>query len=116
MTRATSSGHCRNGSSTAVTQTRWKRRSGIFSVNEPTPPGPTVAVRRLGILVAVVAAIAALIGAFLGRSFGPAQNGAGQAQTRRPIVQIVRQQPGLPSLADTIDHLCPSIAEIVPAG
>jgi serine protease Do len=84
-------------------------------VNEPTPTGPTVAVRRLGILVAVVAVIAALIGAFLGRSFG-AQNGAGQAQTRRPIVQIVRQQPGLPSLADTIDHLCPSIAEIVPAG
>jgi len=75
-----------------------------------------VAVRRLGLLVVVVAVTAALAGAFLGRSFGSAQNGTGQAQQRRPIVQIVRQQPGLPSLADTIDHLCPSIAEIVPAG
>lgn len=85
-------------------------------MNEPSSPGPTVAVGRLGILVAIIAVIAALVGAFLGRSLGPAQNATGQAQPRRPIVQIVRQQPGLPSLADTIDHLCPSIAEIVPAG
>ena len=75
-----------------------------------------MAVGRLGILVAIIAVIAALVGAFLCRSPGPAQNATGQAQPRRPIVQIVRQQPGLPSLADTIDHLCPSIAEIVPAG
>ena len=85
-------------------------------MNEPSPPGPTVAVRRLGLLVAIVAVVAALAGAFLSRSLGPATNGTGQTQQRRPIVQIVRQQPGLPSLADTIDHLCPSIAEIVPAG
>lgn len=34
----------------------------------------------------------------------------------RPIVQIVRQQPGLPDLADLIDRLCPSVAVIVPHG
>lgn len=32
----------------------------------------------------------------------------------RPIVQIVRQQPGLPDLADLVDRLCPSVAIIVP--
>jgi serine protease Do len=31
-------------------------------------------------------------------------------------VQIVRQQPGLPDLADLIDRLCPSVAIIVPHG
>ena len=85
-------------------------------MSEREPSVPTVAVRRLGLLVAVVAVIGALVGAFLSRSIGPTTNGTGQSQQKRPIVQIVRQQPGLPSLADTIDHLCPSIAEIVPAG
>jgi serine protease Do len=85
-------------------------------VSNPDSSEPTVAVRRLGLLVAIVAVVAALVGAFLSRSMAPAPTADGQAQQRRPIVQIVRQQPGLPSLADTIDHLCPSIAEIVPAG
>jgi S1-C subfamily serine protease len=31
-------------------------------------------------------------------------------------VQIIRQQPGLPDLADLIDRLCPSVAVIVPHG
>jgi S1-C subfamily serine protease len=31
-------------------------------------------------------------------------------------VQIVRQQPGLPDLADVIDRFCPSVAVIVPHG
>ena len=85
-------------------------------MSEPETSEPKVAVRRLGLLVAIVAVIAALAGAFLSRSLAPAPTANGQAQQRRPIVQIVRQQPGLPSLADTIDRLCPSIAEIVPAG
>lgn len=34
----------------------------------------------------------------------------------RPIVQIVRQQPGLPNIADLIDRLCPSVAMILPHG
>lgn len=85
-------------------------------MSDPDSPEPTVAVKRLGLVVAIVAVIAALVGAFLSRSLAPAPTANGQAQQRRPIVQIVRQQPGLPSLADTIDHLCPSMAEIVPAG
>jgi S1-C subfamily serine protease len=39
-----------------------------------------------------------------------------ELQQRRPIIQIVRQQTGLPSFADTIAALCPSIAAIAPAG
>ena len=61
--------------------------------------------------------VAAVGGAYFGRTMGP----AGQPETnspdhRRPIIQIVRQQPGLPSLADTIASLCPSIADIAPSG
>lgn len=85
-------------------------------MNEPGSPQPTIAVRCLGIVVVVVALVAAVAGAFLSRSFAPTQSGTGQAQSRRPIVQIVRPQPGLPSVADTINRLCPSIAEIVPTG
>jgi S1-C subfamily serine protease len=61
--------------------------------------------------------IAAVGGAYYGRSAAP----AGQPQQdspdrRRPIIQIVRQQPGLPSVADMISSLCPSVAAIAPAG
>ena len=61
--------------------------------------------------------VAAVGGAFFGRNFAPA--GRPQPDSpdrRRPIIQIVRQQPGFPSLADTIASLCPSIAAIAPAG
>jgi S1-C subfamily serine protease len=34
----------------------------------------------------------------------------------RPIVQIVRQQAGLPDLSDLIDRLCPSVALVLPDG
>ncbi|MGN6155874.1 MAG: S1C family serine protease [Sphingomicrobium sp.] len=63
-------------------------------------------------ILAGTAIVAAVAGALLTRSIpsGP----KAQAQPRRPIVQIVRPQPGLPSLADTIARLCPSIASIVP--
>lgn len=84
-------------------------------MNDVSSPQSTVAVRRLGLLVALVAAVAAIAGAFIGRSF-TSTPGGGLTQPRRPIVQIVRPQPGLPSLADTIDRICPSVAEIVPTG
>ena len=60
---------------------------------------------------------AAVGGAYVGRSYAPAgQPGASANGGRRPIIQIVRQQPGFPSLADAIAALCPSIASIAPAG
>jgi serine protease Do len=59
-------------------------------------------------------------GAVLARLFLPAQQPSSRQPTvssqPRPIVQIVRQQPGLPDLADLIDRLCPSVAIIVPHG
>jgi S1-C subfamily serine protease len=68
------------------------------------------------IVIGGIALVAALAGGFLGRSVAPGPRAA--TQPRRPIVQIVRPQPGLPSLADMVARLCPSIASIVagPAG
>ena len=69
------------------------------------------------LLIGAAVFVAAVGGAYFGRTYTP----TGQAQQpgspdrRRPIIQIVRQQPGFPSLADTIASLCPSIAAIVPA-
>ena len=61
--------------------------------------------------------VAAVGGAYFGRSYAPVGQSAGNpTDRRRPIIQIVRQQPGFPSLADTIAALCPSIAAISPAG
>jgi S1-C subfamily serine protease len=67
---------------------------------------------RLLLIVAIV--VAALVGGLISRALwrAPAREGPSPS---RPIVQIVRQQPGLPSLAATIDRLCPSIATIVSA-
>lgn len=69
--------------------------------------------RRFGVLVGVAAA-ASLAGALIGRTMatGPQQ----AVQPRRPIVQIVRSQTGLPSLAQTIDTACPAIATIIQGG
>lgn len=69
--------------------------------------------RRFGVLVGVSAA-AALGGAFIGRTMAPGTRQA--VQPRRPIVQIVRPQAGLPSLADTVAAACPSVATIVSGG
>ena len=69
------------------------------------------------LLIGAAVFVAAVGGAYFGRSFAP--TGAAQRDApdrRRPIIQIVRQQPGFPSLADTIATLCPSIAGITPAG
>ena len=60
--------------------------------------------------------VAAVGGAYFGRTYTPTgQPQPGEQNPRRPIIQIVRQQPGFPSLADTIATLCPSIAAIQPA-
>jgi S1-C subfamily serine protease len=69
------------------------------------------------LLIGAAVVVAAILGGYIGRSFTP--TGQPQEQStdkRRPIIQIVRQEPTLPSLADTIAGLCPSIAAIVPAG
>jgi S1-C subfamily serine protease len=59
---------------------------------------------------------AALGGAIAARYLAPPQQKASTARQARPIVQIVREQPGLPDLADLIDRLCPSTAVIVAHG
>lgn len=58
---------------------------------------------------------AALGGAILARYLSPGHQPSASRQAR-PIVQIVRQQPGLPDLADLIERLCPSVAMIVAQG
>jgi serine protease Do len=71
------------------------------------------------LLIAAGALLIAIFGGYLARNFAPVSQPQQQQQTdpaRRPILQIVRNQPGLPSLADTISTLCPSIAAIAPAG
>jgi S1-C subfamily serine protease len=76
------------------------------------------------LLVGAVVLVAALGGGFIERGLSPnGQPRRGtmiadqqQDQQHRPIIQIVRQQAGLPSLADVITGLCPSIAAITPAG
>ena len=69
------------------------------------------------LLVVVAVLLAAVGGGYLTRAFAP----TGRLQQRspdrqRPIIQIVRQQPGSSSLADIIASLCPSVAAIAPAG
>ncbi|HYX45880.1 MAG TPA: S1C family serine protease [Sphingomicrobium sp.] len=73
--------------------------------------------RNLLLVVAAVL-VAAIGGGYVGRNFTPTGQPKQQHadQGRRPIIQIVRQQPGLPSLADMIATLCPSVAAIAPAG
>lgn len=59
--------------------------------------------------------VAGLIGAFASRLVIPSARPSSE-RPARPIVQIVRQQPGLPDLSDMIDRLCPSVAVILPHG
>lgn len=68
------------------------------------------------LLIGLAVLVAAVGGTYFGRSFAPTGQAQDSLDRRRPIIQIVRQQPGFPSLADTIATLCPSIAAIVPAG
>jgi hypothetical protein len=55
-------------------------------------------------------------GALIARFFSTPEQQNSTLRQPRPIVQIIRQQPGLPDLADLIDRLCPSVAIIVPHG
>ncbi|HEX5237010.1 MAG TPA: S1C family serine protease [Sphingomicrobium sp.] len=58
---------------------------------------------------------AGIIGGLIPRALSsPGQRPAAD-DDRRPIIQLVRQQPGLPSLADAIDSICPELAPIMPA-
>jgi Trypsin-like serine proteases, typically periplasmic, contain C-terminal PDZ domain len=73
-----------------------------------------------GILLGGALVIAGLGGAFvsnwLGASRRPSTERSAVERQARPIVQIVRQQPGLPDVADLVDRLCPSVATILPHG
>jgi S1-C subfamily serine protease len=70
------------------------------------------------LLIAAAVLVLGSAGLYLGRSVTPVERPqqASGTDTRRPIIQIVRQQPGLPSLADAIASLCPSIANIIESG
>lgn len=82
-----------------------------MSSEEAQPPRTGRAIILGGALLA-----AAFGGAILARSLSPAHQPSAIRQAERPIVQIVRQQPGLPDIADLIDRLCPSVALIVARG
>ena len=82
-------------------------------MSEEEAPPPSGRVRAFGLGAGLL--IAALGGAFVARNLTPTSQSSASRQAR-PIVQIVRQQPGLPDLADLIDRLCPSVAIIVPQG
>lgn len=73
---------------------------------------------RNALVIGAAVVVAAIGGAFVTRSVAPPAEGQHQdaGSRRRPIIQIVRQQPGLPSVADAIATLCPSIAAIAPTG
>jgi len=75
-------------------------------------------VTRNALLIGGAVVVAAVGGTYVSRTAAPPPNTAdGTAQPgRRPIIQIVRQQPGLPSVADAVATLCPSVAAISSAG
>ena len=73
---------------------------------DQTEPEPRLRVGFWIVLVAAIAVVAGLIGRSLAPDASPTQAPAAPA---RPIVQFVRQ-PSFPSLAETIDRLCPGIA------
>lgn len=89
-----------------------------MSDRKPSAGSPGGEERRPNIwpllLIAVFAAAA--IGGLIGRGLAPSgdQTAAPAGVSGRPIVQIVRT-PNFPSLAETIDRSCPSIARIVTA-
>ena len=87
-------------------------------MNEAEQP-PRLTSFRAVLLGGVLLAIA-LGGAFVARLLSPKEQPLRHQPVApspgRPIVQIVRQQPGLPDLADMVDRLCPSVAIIVSHG
>ena len=79
---------------------------------DSTPPWR----QKQNLLIVGAAAAAALIGGVIGRGLAPATTAGTTAAPRRPIIQLVRPQSSLNSLADNIDRICPSVAAIVPHG
>ena len=65
--------------------------------------------RRLILFCSIV--VAAILGAFASRLAFPLRQPTSQ-RPGRPIVQLVRVEPGFPNLADMIDGACPSVALI----
>jgi serine protease Do len=80
---------------------------------EAPPPGIMRPRSRRPLVWLLALAAAAIAGGFIGRGFAPSPTQT-PAAPGRAIVQIVRQ-PSFPSLASTVDRLCPSIARIVSA-
>ncbi|HEV2594798.1 MAG TPA: S1C family serine protease, partial [Sphingomicrobium sp.] len=81
---------------------------------EPSPAKPAQHRRSRSLILLLGLAAAAIAGGFIARGFAPPPSQSPSVPAR-PIVQIVRQS-SLPSIAPTIDRLCPSIARIVMAG
>ena len=79
---------------------------------DATPPWR----HKQNLLIVGAAAAAAIVGEVIGRGLSPVTTAGTTAAPRRPIIQLVRPQSSLPSLADNIDRICPSVAAIVPHG
>jgi S1-C subfamily serine protease len=58
---------------------------------------------------------AGLIGGLIPRAFSSPPEQSDSGDSRRPIIQLVRQQPGIPSIADAVESICPELAPIEPA-
>lgn len=80
---------------------------------EPSPREPATFRARRSFFVLLGLAAAAIVGALIARGFAPSPSQS-PANPTRPIVQILRQS-SLPSIAPTVDRLCPSIARVVAA-
>ena len=84
---------------------------------EPPPPRfGSLRAALLGGALLVIVLGGAVVARFLSPTQQPLRHQPAAPSQTRPIVQIVRQQPGLPDLAELIDRLCPSVAIIVPHG
>lgn len=68
--------------------------------------------RKLLPVVLILGVAVAVAGALIGHSLPSPSSTSAPSAPGRPIVQIVRT-PNFPSLADTIDRSCPSVARIV---
>lgn len=81
---------------------------------EPSTGEAAALKRTRSVILLLGLAAAAIAGGFIARGLAPSPS-QGPSVPARPIVQIVRQA-SLPSIAPTIERLCPSIGHIVPAG
>jgi S1-C subfamily serine protease len=70
----------------------------------------------LGGALLVIVLGGAVLARWLSPGAEPLRHQSPSQKQSRPIVQIVRQQPGLPDLTDVVDRFCPSVAIIAPQG